>query len=70
MPHQEHVSPGLLRGLERALRDEEIADEEMAACLLHRVVQLLAADVWLVAGLPVIARSDQLLMIFIYKLIS
>ena len=56
--HKQHIAARLLRGLERTLRDEEVADEELAACLLHRVVQLLAADVGLVAWLYVVASSD------------
>ena len=70
VPYQQHVASRLLRGLERALRDEEVADEELAAGLLHRVVKLLAADVRLVAGLHIIARTDQLLMIVINDILS
>ena len=60
MSYQQHVAPRLLRGLERALRDEEVPDEELLAGLLHRVVQLLAADVRLVPGLDVVPGRDQL----------
>ena len=63
VPYQQHIAPRLLRGLERTLRDEEVPDEELAACLLHCVVQLLAADVGLVAGLHIVSRIDQLLII-------
>ena len=65
MPYQQHVTPRLLRGLKRALRDEEVPDEELAARLLHGVMKLLTADVGLVAGLHIVTRTDQLLMIII-----
>lgn len=60
MSDQQHVAARLLRGLERALRDEEVPDKELSAGLLHGVVELLAADVRLVPGLDVVARRDQL----------
>ena len=58
--HQEDVAPGLLRGLQGALSDEEISDEKLLAALLG-VVQLLAGDVRLVARLHVVAGSQELL---------
>ena len=56
--HKQHIAPRLLRGLERALSDEEVADKELATGLLHRVMQLLAANIRLVAGLHVVASSN------------